>query len=474
MDGRDARRPFVRFVRDHRPDHRDDDGRAHPAPAARPFPPLGAQLAAGADPGVADARRRLRRRVGNVQQRLGRRLRHRNGTPAERKHRYGGVLHRVAGRLDSDGRLHQPQFHQYGQPRRQRAGRQERQAGGNGGAEGAVVAVARRLPSPGRGGRRAGGACGERRARSAADPSASARRGGGAAAGAGRQPCCRWGAGRGRGRRRGGRSFRRAPCGRGSRFGRRADRQRLLCPQPRHGRRSLRGAYARRGRAGGCGRSAAAVAAGGRGGRIRRDRPFGRHGRYGRCGAGRYSGRGGGCRCGGESFPGRRRTFHGEGCGCARGGRRCARRGGGDRRGALRCAVGRTPDHDRSLRPVEGSGQLPPSVGRAARRLPLRLGGDRRGDLREQVAHRGDAQKFRHPHSAHQGHDGPHGDALRDRTGPGGQDFAYPEFAERHRAKPQSAGYPHHRTDPRQGDHRYRGAQSATSRSCRCIRPCAR
>ena len=94
----------------------------------------------------------------------------------------------------------------------------------------------------------------------------------------------------------------------------------------RHGRRSLRGAYARRGRAGGCGRSAAAVAAGGRGGRIRRDRPFGRHGRYGRCGAGRYSGRGGGCRCGGESFPGRRRTFHGEGCGCARGGRRCARR----------------------------------------------------------------------------------------------------------------------------------------------------
>ena len=66
-----------------------------------------------------------------------------------------------------------------------------------------------------------------------ADPSASARRGGGAAAGAGRQPCCRWGAGRGRGRRRGGRSFRRAPCGRGSRFGRRADRQRLLCPQPR-------------------------------------------------------------------------------------------------------------------------------------------------------------------------------------------------------------------------------------------------
>ena len=151
MDGRDARRPFVRFVRDRRPDHRDDDGRAHPAPAARPFPPLGAQLAAGADPGVADARRRLRRRVGNVQQRLGRRLRHRNGTPAERKHRYGGVLHRVAGRLDSDGRLHQPQFHQYGQPRRQRARRQERQAGGNGGAEGAVVAVARRLPSPGRG-----------------------------------------------------------------------------------------------------------------------------------------------------------------------------------------------------------------------------------------------------------------------------------------------------------------------------------
>ena len=63
------------------------------------------------------------------------------------------------------------------------------------------------------------------------------------------------------------------------------------------------------------------------------------------------------------------------------------------------------------------------------------------------------------PHPAHQGHGGSHGDALRDRAGAGNQDLEGAGPRKRYCAEPQGAGYPHHRADSGQGNHRHRGSQ---------------